>query len=76
MGTEGDLTLYEHRMQYTDDVLQNCILETYVVLLTHQLKLQIYILLSLLLFFADLKIFLFIQSTLLVCILPVENYFS
>ena len=25
----------EHRMQYTDDVLQKCTLETYVILLTY-----------------------------------------
>lgn len=31
---EGDLTLgSKHRMQYTDDVLQNCTFETYRILL-------------------------------------------
>lgn len=35
MVTEGNLTLGgEHTMQYTDGVLQNCILETYIILLT------------------------------------------
>ena len=32
---EGDLTGgREHTIQYTDDVLQNCTLETYIILLT------------------------------------------
>ena len=36
MVTEGDLTLgSEHSIQYTDDVLQNCALETYVILLAN-----------------------------------------
>ena len=36
MVTEGDLTLGgEHTMQYTDDVLQNCKLEIYIILLTN-----------------------------------------
>ena len=35
METEGDLTLDEHNIQYTDDVLYNCILETYIILLTN-----------------------------------------
>ena len=33
---EGDLTLgREHTIQYTDDVLQNCTPETYIVLLSN-----------------------------------------
>ena len=33
---EGDLTLGgKHTIQYTDDVLQNCIAETYIILLTN-----------------------------------------
>ena len=33
---EGDLTLGgEHTIQYTDGVLQNCTLETYIILLTN-----------------------------------------
>ena len=36
MVTEGDFTLGgEHTIQYTDDVLQNCTLETYIILLTN-----------------------------------------
>ena len=36
MGMEGDLTRGgEHRIQYTDDVLQNCTSETYIILLTY-----------------------------------------
>ena len=36
MVIEGDLTWGgEHTIQYTDDVLQNCILETYIILLTY-----------------------------------------
>ena len=36
MGMEGDLTLGgEHTMQYTDGVLQNCTLKTYMILLTN-----------------------------------------
>ena len=32
---EGDLTWSgEHTVQYTDDVLQNCTHETYIILLT------------------------------------------
>ena len=35
-GDEGDLTLSdEHTIRYIDDVLQNCKLETYVILLTN-----------------------------------------
>ena len=35
MSMEGDLILGgEHTMQYTDDVLQNCTLEIYIMLLT------------------------------------------
>ena len=35
MVTEGYLTQGgDHTIQYTDDVLQNCTLETYVILLT------------------------------------------
>ena len=33
---EGDLTCGdEHTIQYTDDVLQNCTPETYIILLTN-----------------------------------------
>ena len=33
---EGDLTLGgEHAVQYTNDVLKNCTLETYIILLTN-----------------------------------------
>ena len=33
---EGDLTwVGEHTLQYTDDVIQNCITETYTILLTN-----------------------------------------
>ena len=36
MEMEGDLTLGdEHTVQYTDDVLQKCIPETYIILLTN-----------------------------------------
>ena len=36
MATEGDLTLGgKHTIQYTDDVLQNCTLETDIILLTN-----------------------------------------
>ena len=36
MVMEGDLTWGgEHTVQYTDDVLQNCIPETYIILLTN-----------------------------------------
>ena len=36
MVLEGDLALGgEHTIQYTDDVLQSCKLETYVILLTN-----------------------------------------
>ena len=36
MVTEGDLTWGgEHTIQYTDGVLQNCTLETYIILLTN-----------------------------------------
>ena len=36
MMTEGDLTLgCEHTMQYTYGVLLNCILKTYIILLTN-----------------------------------------
>ena len=36
MVVEGDLTLDgEHKIQYTDDVLQNCTPETYIILLTN-----------------------------------------
>ena len=36
MVTEGDLTLGgEHTIQYTDDTLQNCSLETYIIILTN-----------------------------------------
>ena len=36
MVMEGDLTLDgEHIIQYTDDVLQNCTPETYIILLTN-----------------------------------------
>ena len=36
MVMEGDLTWGgEHTVQYTDDVLQSCISETYVILLTN-----------------------------------------
>ena len=35
MVMEGDLTWGgEHTVQYTDDILQNCTLETYIILLT------------------------------------------
>lgn len=35
MATEDDFTLGgEHPMQYTDDELQKCMLETYIILLT------------------------------------------
>ena len=33
---EGDLPLGgEHTIQYTDDVLENCALETYIIVLTN-----------------------------------------
>ena len=35
---EGDLTLggdFRHPTQYSQDVLQNCVLETYTILLTN-----------------------------------------
>ena len=33
---KGDLTLGgEHTIQYTDDALQNCTLESYIILLTN-----------------------------------------
>ena len=36
MGMEGDLTWgSKHTIQYTDDVLQNCTPDTYVILLTN-----------------------------------------
>ena len=36
MAMEGDLTLGgEHTIQYTDNVLENCIPETYVILLVN-----------------------------------------
>ena len=36
MVMEGDLTWGgEHTMQYTDDILQNCTPETYIILLTN-----------------------------------------
>ena len=36
MVIEGDLTWGgEHTIQYTDDVLQNCTPETYIILLTN-----------------------------------------
>ena len=36
MVMEGDLTWsVEHVIQYTDDVLQNCTPETYIILLTN-----------------------------------------
>ena len=36
MVAKGDLTLGgEHTMQYTDDVFQNCTLETCIILLTN-----------------------------------------
>ena len=36
MVMEGDLTLGgEHTIQYTDDVLQNCTFETYIISLTN-----------------------------------------
>ena len=35
MEMDGDLTWGgEHTMQYTDDILQNCTPETYIILLT------------------------------------------
>ena len=35
-GTEGDVTLGAgHTMQYTDEILQDCTLETYIILLTN-----------------------------------------
>lgn len=35
MGMEGDLTLVgEHTLRHTDDVLRNCTLESYIVVLT------------------------------------------
>ena len=34
-GDEGDWTLGEHSMQYTDEVLQNCIWETYIMVSTN-----------------------------------------
>ena len=36
MVTEGDVTLGgEHAMQHTDDVLQNSMLATYIIMLTN-----------------------------------------
>ena len=36
MEMDGDLTWGgEHTMQYTDDILQNCTPETYIILLTN-----------------------------------------
>ena len=36
MVMEGDLTWSgEHKIQFTDDVLQNCTPETYIILLTN-----------------------------------------
>ena len=38
---EGDLTWGgEHTVQYTDDVLQNCIPETYIILLTNATRIN------------------------------------
>ena len=49
MVMEGDLTLCgEHTVQYTDDVLQNCAPETYIILLTNVTKKMQYIFLDLL----------------------------
>ena len=40
---EGDLTLGgEHTIQYTDDVLYNCTLETYIISLTNVTPITFY----------------------------------